>query len=208
MYDKIICLHYLRFFAQTICMSMTFILFGVTLILIIFGVIRLQGFGALASILFGVIFLLMGYFCGNISTSLIYFNLLHVLALVLFLIVFFDRRIFDNFHVTLLMVFVEAIVLYFDRGYLLFYTGLLYFMLTAVLFVIYNARGKLLVSNLSLFSIFYVIVDGVFQYFEMRYIFLDFDFVFLVLFFLYVLGKVFSYIDSGKFIYGGIKYGK
>lgn len=189
-------------------MSMTFILFGVTLILILFGVIRLQSFGALVSILFGVIFVLMGYFCANISTSLISFNLLHVLALVLFFIVFFDRRIFDNFHVTLLMIFVEAVVLYFDRSYLLFYTGLLYFMLTAVLFVIYNARGRLLVSSLSLFSIFYVIVDGVFQYFEMRYVFWDFDFVFLVLFFLYILSKVFSYIDSGRFIYGGVRYGK
>lgn len=187
---------------------MTFILFGVTLILIIFGVIRLQSFGALVVVLLGMVFVLLGYFCGNISASLISFNLLHVLALVLFLIVFFDRRIFDNLHVSLLMVFVEAIVLYFDRGYLLFYTGLLYFMLMAVLFVIYNARGKLLVSSLSLFSIFYVIVDGVFQNFEMQYVFIDLDFVFLVLFFLYVLSKIFAYIDSGKFVYGGIKYGK
>lgn len=190
------------------CMSMTFILFGVTLILVIFGVIRFQKFCVFLSVFLGLIFVLLGYFCGNISTGLVAFNLLHVIAFVLFFVVFFDKQIFANSHVILLMIFVEVVVLYFDRGYLLFYNGILYFMLSAILFVINCKRGKLAVSSFALFSTLYLIVDGLFQYFEMRYVFIDFDFVFLVLFFIYVFGKILAYIDNGGFVYGGIKYGK
>lgn len=108
----------------------------------------------------------------------------------------------------MLMLFVVTVALYFDRGYLLFYSGVLYFLATAMVFVVYNSKTNTLMSLLGLFSFIYFIVDGVFQYYELQYVFIDFDFIFLVLFFLYAMSKIFDYLKVPKSEFKGECYGK
>ncbi len=189
-------------------MSLTFIIFGLVLIFYIFGVARASNFFRLALIIFSLIFVLVGYFVGTISTSIMTINLFHLSAFVLFSILFFDKKFFHFCYVPMLMLFVVTMILYFDRGYLLFYTGVLYFLTTAMIFIFYNSKSNTLMSLLSVFSACYLVIDGVFQYFELQYIFIDFDFIFLVLFFLYAISKIIVYLDVNNSEFKGKCYGK
>lgn len=189
-------------------MSLTFIIFGLILILFIFGVARASNLFELLLILLGSSFVLIGYFCGTKETSLMSINLFHLIAFILFSVLFFDKKLMANAHVVMLMLFASTMVLYFDSGYLLFYSGVLYFLMASILFIIYNTKISLLLSTLSLFTFAYLLIDGVFQYFELQYVFIDFDFIFLVLFFLYAFGKIFAYLDANKITFKGAYYGK
>lgn len=189
-------------------MSLSFIIYGLVLIFYIFGVAKASNLFHLMLILLSSMLVLLGYFVGTVYTSLLTINPFHLIAFILFAVLFWDKSVFRFCHIPMLMLFVVTVALYFDRGYLLFYSGVLYFLATAMVFVVYNSKTNTLMSLLGLFSFIYFIVDGVFQYYELQYVFIDFDFIFLVLFFLYAMSKIFDYLKVPKSEFKGECYGK
>lgn len=174
-------------------MSITFILFGIILIFYLFGV--LGGENKLYNLLsiLASLFVLIGYFFGDVQTSHFTLNIPFLLALVLMLVLAFDVRVFRKFHAILFTTFLSALVLYFDTSNLLFYSGTLYFLTASFLLIIFLNDKKLFSSALTFYSLIYFVVDAIFCYAELGYVVLNFDFVLLVMLFLYALSSLFDY---------------
>lgn len=174
-------------------MSATFILFGIILILSLFGVVR---FGSRVSncLLTLVSFLIvLGYFWGDIQTSFFSVNICFWGALILMLILFFDRASLRRMHIVFFLAFFSALVLKYDKSNLLFYSSTLYFLTSAFLFLAFLNQQKIFPSLLLIYTILYMSIDCVFCYFELGYVIIDFDKAFLTMLFLYALSRLFDF---------------
>lgn len=187
-------------------MSITFILFGIILILYLFGVLRSRTMTRSLCVMSLCGFVLLGYFFGDVHTQVLSINLCHLIAFLIMLFLCFSKGVFSKLHIVLLCVFLGVIALYFDNTYLLFYSGKLYFLLSSILLILLVDRRELFLSTLQVFTLFYLIVDGVFCYFELGTIFVDFDLVLLYTLFLYVLCNFFDYIKFRKVYFEGGAY--
>lgn len=187
-------------------MSITFILFGIILIFYLFGVLRSRTLTRSVFVMAICGFILLGYFGGDLHMQGLSINLFHLIAFLIMFVLFFSKAIFKNLHIVFLCVFLGVSALYFDNTYLLFYSGTIYFLLASFLLIMFANNRELFFSILLVFSFFYLIVDGIFCYFELGVVFIDFDFIFLTMLFLYVLCIVFDSIEFKKIYLEGGSY--
>ena len=151
-------------------MGLSFILIGIFNILILFGVVSYRKKYVNVLSVFSFTLCMFGEFIGEVQTKYFSINVLYLLALFILLFLFFDKAIFSKLHLILLCAFVAAIVLFVDLNFLSVFTFGLYYMILSVLLLFFYVSPKMLFVAIGLFSIFYFLIDGYFQFLEMGYV--------------------------------------
>ncbi|MBE5738480.1 MAG: hypothetical protein E7354_01990 [Clostridiales bacterium] len=189
-------------------MDISFVLYGLLLILFLFGVVRISNY--CLNFIFGIalLFVVLGYFYGGVDTSFFAVNIFHLLSCFLFLITFFKKEDCRVLHWVLFFLFLEALFLCVDSELLLFYGSMLFFVLLSIIFLFFYFDCRRLLSVFILFSIFYLIIDGCFQYYELGYVFITFDSVFIGVFSMWAVSKIFAVVNSYRFEFDEVGYVK
>ncbi len=188
---------------QTICMSITFVLFGVILIFYLFGVMGSRlNFKNLSFIAISIL-VVLGYFVGDIFIGSISLNILHLLAFALMLFMLSREGNIKHLHLIILPVILVTVFLASNKNFTLFYSGSLYFSCVMYFIFLSLLRIKNCASLLSEFSLIYLCIDGVFQFADLQQIYFNLDYIFLSLLSLYAFEKFFDYLRGMNTFLGG-----
>lgn len=196
-------LHKRCFFMQTMCMSITFILFGIILIFYLFGVkgsrLNFTDFSFIAI----SVLVVSGYFIGDIFIGSISLNVLHLFAFALMLFLLSGEANLKQVHLMILPIILEVLILNANKNCSLFYSWTLYFS-CVVYFVFLSLLGiKNCTSLLSKFSLIYLCVDSIFQFVDLQQIYINLDCVLLSLLSLYAFEIFFDYLRAKNNFLGG-----
>lgn len=184
-------------------MSITFILFGVIIIYYLFNAKWLQlDFRALSFFVIAVL-IELGYFIGNIFLTNISLNMMHLFAFALMLFLLSRVGNLSLLCLIFMPILLEVVILSVDRGYTLFYSGTLYFICVFYFIFLFLIGIKNCTSLLSVFSLIYLLIDSIFQFNDLQYIYLNLDYIFLALLSLYVFEIIFDYFRVTSSFWGG-----
>lgn len=156
-------------------MSLSFILIGVLNILFVFGVISYSKKSTKILTVIALTFSMVGEFYGTVELSYFSFNIFYLISIFVFIFLNLRREDFSYFYIVLILSICTAFVLYLDLNFLSVFSFALYYMMVVIMFLFLYSQPRQLFVSILLFSIFYFLIDGYFQFVEMGFAIVDFS---------------------------------